>query len=943
MPAGVWAPGRKASRLGSLSGIVGPEFMLSVRIDGREVETTPVSLAQMVLDGRVDRCSRAKTSGGESEQSLEQSLGSSYCETLTSELLQRLRAMYSLEPAVDMQELRVRVEDLCQWHWASPHIAARFFWAAAWLNELMDRLESAAAFYDACLQVSSSESHLRLLAYNNRGVLRIRLGRLEGVQDLARAAIPAGGLRTADCGLKGTFDARPQSAGLPAACFNLLNLVNVSLGMENLTRAVDEELADFFLHLPVEVRSQWLGPESGEETDQPTGAQLGRSGGSEEGLLILRDPTFRRLNALTTHLAAQARRWIADCELRSTDSGRAASPLVAPERVPAGQSAGRGSPSFLSLWECRCDGDGSRAFGVSRGASPPVLARYAGQPVITGPRSTGYAEAVSLLLSEDVPSSLLRLESPLSRMEQAAQEELADIEGRLTLEHHELIRSRLQAQHRLLSALNYGGRLAGLLARVDAQLERIAQIEAQEEHLEYQRACARLSSDVEQFCRITDLCQAEKELEDLGRRLQRLTIQPSAETGRAAGGLLEELDARVARHMGRLRRLEIRRRIRVPLRQMRRNWPTDWTTPVPESMYRILAQCHLNDPDGTIEDWSQLKDQLDAHQGRYHLRTALAALQANGVTWDRIQEDIARALGLKPDLWLMAAPLFGLSCSQQRTDTDEDAANTQAALWAAAGRLFSAMPQALDASKKDRASGPIQQAGHLLEHAFRQTATDSRRTLRLWQCVEATLSPVLARGGIEAIAEVRALAERCLDHWPVAQASIPGPADPRNPVNLFLESCEKARGLVEAEQLLNARPPRLEEARRRYAEVIGSGLDTRDQLRRVVTGLYLAEFRQQDAPQMQRQMLSRLEAWVEAVADEARQRLGARDVVCEIERSRAALSAGQSVPVAGGAPPGGSARDGVERASAGGGCDDTRDGPETDHHNSQEEPEQPGQ
>jgi hypothetical protein len=917
--------------------------MLCVRIDGREVETTPVSLAQMVLDGRVGRSSRAKTSGGESEQSLEQSLGSSYCEMLTSELLQRLRAMYSLEPSVDMQELRVRVEDLCQWHWASPHIAARFFWAAAWLNELMDRLESAAGFYDACLQMSSSESPLRRLAYNNRGVLRIRLGRLEGVQDLARAAL-------SDCGLlKGAYDAHPQSAiispqsvGLPAACFNLLNLVNVSLGMENLARAVDEELADFFLHLPPEVRSQWLGPESDDETCQPQEGRRSPSGDSKGGLLILRDPTFRRLNALTTHLAAQAHRWVADGGLRITDSGRGANPFVAPERAAAGQSTGVGAPSFLSLWECRCDGDGPRVSNLSRGASPLAMAEQAGQAAVNGPHSAGYAEAVSLLLSDDIPSSLLRLESPLRRMEQAAQEELADIEGRLALDHHELIRSRLQAQRRLLSALNHGGRLAGLLARVDAQLERIAQIEAQQEHLEYQRACARLSSEVEQLCRIADLCLAEKEFEGLGGRLQQLKVQPSQEAGRAVTGLLDELNARMERHMCRLRRLEIRRRIRAPLRQMRRNWPTDWTAPVPESMYRILAQCHLHDPEGLIEDWPQLKDRLDAHQGQYHLRTALAALQASDVAWDRVQEDMARALSLKPDLWLMVAPLFGLSCSQPRADASEDAADTQAALWAAADRLFSAMPQGAKASNVGQESGPIHQAGRLLEHALQQTATDSKRILRLWQCVEATLSPVLARGGMEAIAEARALAERCLDHWPVVQASVPGPTDPRNPLNLFLESCDKARALVEAEQLLNARPPRLNEARRRYAEVVSSGFDTRDQLRRVVTGLYLAEFRQQDSPPVQRQMLSRLETWVGAVADEARQHIGEREILREIEQIRTSLSAGPSVPAAGGAQPDDAAADGIERASTGGGLGDTRDGSRMDHRNSEKKTDQPG-
>ena len=234
--------------------------MLSVCIDGREVETTPVSLARLVFDGRVDRHCPSRTPGATAERSLEQSLESPHCEALSDELLCRLRSMYASElPAVDVRELCEQVERLCQWRWANPHIAARFFWSAAWLNDVLDRLENAAELYDAFLQTSSREEHLRLLAYNNRGVLRIRLGRLEGVLDLARAAVPesAGGTDAA------TEASRPK--GLPAACFNLLNLINVSLEAAGPTRAVDEELAEFFSHLPEESRAVWLG----RETEQP--------------------------------------------------------------------------------------------------------------------------------------------------------------------------------------------------------------------------------------------------------------------------------------------------------------------------------------------------------------------------------------------------------------------------------------------------------------------------------------------------------------------------------------------------------------------------------------------------------------------------------------------------------------------------------------------------
>ena len=135
--------------------------------------------------------SPSKTPGTTAERSLEQSLESPHCEALSDELLYRLRSMYASEsPDIDIQELCEQVERLCQWRWANPYIAARFLWTAAWLNDVMDRLENAAEFYDAFLQTSSREDHLRLLAYNNRGVLRIRLGRLEGVPDLARAAVP---------------------------------------------------------------------------------------------------------------------------------------------------------------------------------------------------------------------------------------------------------------------------------------------------------------------------------------------------------------------------------------------------------------------------------------------------------------------------------------------------------------------------------------------------------------------------------------------------------------------------------------------------------------------------------------------------------------------------------------------------------------------------------
>ncbi len=870
--------------------------MLCVRIDGREVETMPVVLARMVLDGMVDRRSPSRTSSGTSEQSLEQSLGVAYCEALTGELLQRIRSLYMPESSVvDVHELRIRVEDLCRWRWPSPHIAARFFWTAAWLNELTDRFESAMGYYDAFLQTASREGHLRLLAYNNRGVLRIRLGRLEGVQDLARVALRVD--------LDG---AGPTPTGLPAACFNVLNLINVALGSDSLVQAVDEELADFFSQLSEEVRTFWLGPEPDEDNREWRADRLSHAGRPDRNLSVLWDPTYRRLNMATTRLAAQARRLTA-----------AEAPQTAKRLSWAG--------SQLCLWECRYNDSGSGKDGDIETPDHHVLGGH-----------DRYAEAASLLLSDDVPTCLMRLESPLCQAERFAEEELADIESRLALNHYELAKSRLQVQRRILSSLNRRGRFAGLLARMDVQLERIARMEAQSAQFDFQRACARLVSAVEQFCRTTDPDQADREFPDLARRLRHFRDQTSSPAGAEVADLLEELTSRVERHLRRLRRLEIRRRIRGPLRHLRQNWPTDRARPVCESVYQALLQCHLNDPEGSIEDWCALRSQLDAHQGQYYLQSALAVLQRDTVAWNQVEDDLAAALSLKPDLWLTVAPLFGLFCSPASPESAETAVETRAGVQATAIRLFGKMAQEADNASGGPGRDPMHQMGRLLGLVFRRIGADTSRLVRLWECVQATLLSGLAAGDADAIAEAKALAEKFLDHWPAGQTHVPGRADPRNPINLFLESCDTARRLTEAEQLLSARPPQLEQARRYYTDVLKAGLDRGEQLRRVVTGLYLAEWRQHDSLQVQRHVLDRLEAWVEAMSQEQSKRIRELDVVEEIEETRAALFAGQPVSGTGSARPGGLAEDKIKHTSKVGGFGNTKDGPGKDRDNPQE-------
>jgi len=823
--------------------------MLRIRIEGHEVETTPALLARLVFDGKVDRHSPAKPPGGAVEQPLEQLLGSAHCEVLTGELHRRLQMLCAMDSAaVDVQELCTQVEHLCQWRWADASLAARFFWAAAWLNELTDCAKSAIDFYNAFLLMPSRESHLRLLALNNRGVLHIRLGRLDGVQDLARAALgEVGGNRTADTDL--------YAGGLPAACFNLLNLINVSFGAADLLRTLDEELTGFFSRLGPDVQAVWLGAQ---EEGQRTEAEEESS--SVQGLRrssrptshvprnelrnrptrddpspsvscppILRDPTYRRLNSLMTRLAAQAHGLTADSN---------------------------------------------------------------GQ--------LDYAGAASLLLSDDIPLSLTRPENMLARVEQSALEELAVIEGLAASGQYDLAKSQLQVQRKVLLSLAGPGGLATLLARLDAQLERIARLEAQEEQLRLQRMCAEFVAEVQKFCTLTDVHRAQSVWEDLMRRLQQFQAPMSPQTHGEAIGLLDELMARGRQHVQGLRRAQVEIAVGDALRHVQGNRPSDRTTPVPESVYQALAQCRHHDPENWIDDWAALEEQLDAHQGQYYTHKALSDLRSGTVSWDQAQDDLVQALRYAPDSWAAISPLFGFQVQEGEGRGNRDPKREEIAFGKGSQvrnyALGDPNPTPWVPSEEGQARGPaptpsgrlsaMDRAGRLLERAFLQIGADTGKYLRLWQCVEKTLWPALAGRDVETLKEVHMLAEKCLDHWPAGWREVPGRADPRNPVNRFLEACEKARCLGEAEQLLDARPPRLDQAKKHLVGILRLGLDTRDQLRRAVTGLYLAQFHEKDAPPLQRQILADLEGWVQAMPQEAVPQIHGQEIVEQTEKVR---------------------------------------------------------
>ena len=231
------------------------------------------------------------------------------------------------------------------------------------------------------------------------------------------------------------------------------------------------------------------------------------------------------------------------------------------------------------------------------------------------------------------------------------------------------------------------------------------------------------------------------------------------------------------------------------------------------------------------------------------------------------------------------APLFGLLGFHNGQVPTQTGPEVRAALESAAGRLVpGAGPEVLAENGKH---GLFHRANALLGKGFRELRGDARRFVRLWHCLEKTLAPALAAAGEEVIAEIEALAKTCLDHWPTGQTDVPTRADPRNPVRIFLESCETARCLAQAERLLSEQPPALEKAKGFVTRALGLGLDTAEQSKRAAAAIYLIEYSREDAAPTQRQVLARLDEWVESAVVDVKRFTGQEPIMTALVAIRA--------------------------------------------------------
>jgi hypothetical protein len=842
---------------------------ISLYSDGRWLEVDPALLSCMIIQGRADMASPATDLSAPFSSArrgcLKDFLRLVHCESLSRQMLHYVQAMYKKGPkAVDACWLRDRIRELAVWDWPDTVFHARLLWLAAWLLEVTGLFEEAVKYYDAFIRLCSPETHLRLLAHNNRGVLLVRLGKVEGIEDLARCAI-----------LMELNEQPEPPTRLPEACLNLLTLLNCSAYSKMLRRQVEVALTGFVATLPSGIREQWIGPDPAHDMRQEdlcgasdrvehnlrdpevTSGSLSGCGKSSEFKRIstLEDPTFKRLNALTVELAAQAQYLAVSGGLQCEDSQQ--------------QGTFR-----LHLW----------------GTNPHVS--VAGSRVrdeLPGsesePQYSDYAGAASLLCPCDIPLSLEGRKDTALQAEQRAWAEL-DRAMRLSADGNgEAARCVLELQRQIVSAFSSDIRFVLVLRQIDSQLNELLQRRDAEQDTVWHRTCMDLMRDVDEFCRLSDLDKAQRGVETLRHRINEVQAKQQAVSCGKYSRLFADLSGRVTHHLLKLKDMDGRRRARQSLQKLYEFWPCTLAEAAPNAAYAVLASCQLSDPENRVEDWDLFRWRLDRHQALHHLYRALDKIVDRNIGAPDAERAVIRALTADPSLWPIGASLlclFRLPSAEQKGEALEE---IQTELLATVSQFLDAASSEADANTNPTAwQGLVRQTCYLLHRLFRVYECGGRKTGELWRGLEKSLEPTLASAEPEVLEQIEEMIDACLHGESHARDSSLGRLDPRNPLRMFQETCRKTRLLGQAEQLLNAQPPQLEGALEHFELVISTGLERTDQLQRAVDGLYLAHGGIRDMSRVQRWVLDQLDSWVARMTAKQRGWVRCDDVLAKIRQ-----------------------------------------------------------
>jgi len=905
--------------------------MLKVQVDNslRAVEAN--TLARMIFDGEVNRDTTASDETvSEQESVLERFLEQPHREAVCTELLDRLARMYVFGPnGTDPGKLRSRVVELCDWNWDDPVIHGRLYWTAAWLEELTGSLDRAIRFYSEFLQRGLVEPRLTFLAYNNRGALRIRLGRVEGVSDLARAAV--GFYR----------DPKKQTGwtntGLPAACFNLLNLMICALKSNVLTDQVERRLRQYVRHLPDAICWRWFGLEFRPDLGS-------RTGGTRREVLTISKQ--QRQDAPGTPeagaVAQAATRFSIGQPIGSAPGAADLSRASAGEQLPGAASADGAADeapgakkddlkecailkaktlNCLIVFAARL---ATAAKEVAQGQQPPGSGEEYAEAIreqlaiwVSHPRFAvagnwtpqerrqqelhhhEYAEAASLLFEHDIPSSLMPHERKVVWLERIAEGKLTQAKACYESRAYEQATSTLQSTLDGLKGIKGSRRINWLRKRAKRLLHAVGRRLFEHRQFQVHGEYTRFLQEIDEFCSVMDLCQVHRASEDLLARLERLRTAWHGAFGAdnaQSAQLIEDQVQRINQHLREIEYRDIEASVQQPWRRLQEIWPRSWTDQVPDEASRLLDDCQLHDPDDRIQNWDLVRSRLHAHQAQHLIQQVVADISVGDCDEERIERDLAAALKYNPSLGPAVAPILGMLSIRHEEELPSDLKQIRDSLLRSAAEFLGKEPPGpagiWNVPVRTRL---VQQACVLIRRLFQSFHGVAGDITKLWSVLGSAFAAILEEGRPAMADEIKQMIDVCLDSCPPVAALKGARSDPRNELVLLAEKCQRVRLVGRGEEFLNNRIPDCRKAAECFEQALGLGLE-RGYLQRAATGLYLARLGTADVPTLQRIILNRLDQWVAAMPDDHCVQIRSGSIAAIVAELRAELRPPEEPP-----------------------------------------------
>ena len=786
--------------------------------------------ARGIVDGRLTRLMIAEDPLHTVEPAcLEEVIGHAHCRFVSRALLDSVAKMVLPGQPVLPHWLRQRATDLLEWKWPLPEgplLVQRLTWLVAWTAGLEDHADVAIRWYTRYLQQESIEPHLRQVALNNVGVHRIRFASsADGIVDLARAAIRMD-----------PSDGAGSMKPLPAAGFNLRQLLVKAWRVPPLLKQVDRSLAAYMAKLPPADRETWTGEPrlAASDSSEPSW----RYGGLIEGRPDRYARILKNLNPKGIHPRSA---W--------------------QDILPNGSFVPERAADELRLWEVagepQSDADGGRS----------------AKPEEWSPRS--YAGAAELLEDSHIPPILVETETDLAHPARMARDKITQGQRLLDQGSVEAAALAVTMAMQVIEALEDGAEREGLRNRATGLLRECEDRAKRRRLLDLSQTLEHLTELVEGVLAQRDPCKVHQAAREAVAAAAAARKKLVSECGEEMGPLVDDYQKRIEQHVSDVSLADIRARVKAPYDEFMNLRPQSWTDPVDSEAYVALGRCHAADPRCQVHNYVDLRQQLDHHQARYFLDQVLhKVLDSNNVCWDDVEPLLAQAMVLDSELAAILGPMINLIRHPPQTPEPARLSEIRQSITQQVKDLLAEKPMGVEgdafpAMREVTLGRGAQLLGRLVA-SFLDVQGDVKE---MGQTLQQAYGKVLQQGTPAQLEVIQRVLEQYLRACPRVNGGQWMPPDPRNPIQALLGQIQRTRLLAVAEIELDAQTPNAPKAAEAFGRAMAMGLDDAEQFCRAARGLAIVRVPPQVPTSVRTAVMEGLEAWGNAMppADRARQ------------------------------------------------------------------------